>query len=281
MFNIGGNSNNAQQSTNGHGVEAQQHQQYLTQAFSQVLAQQILENKDELCAAISNDNKSSNKQIITSQTRQKDGDESSDIDFGDDSDDNSEGMNRIVMQRKQQLISQNNEIQQWKSKGHGQYDLIIESEFLPTVTKTMYCIIHFFHRDFESCKLIDKHLQTIAPRFLPVRICRIDAEKSPFFVDKLKIKVLPVVICFQDGKVIDQIVGFSDWNSSDVTSVQYEQRLKKSGIMKQTSAQEQIDKHLLHSDEKRNRNLNNNGMFRIGSHVFNQSVDDDDDDEDY
>ena len=48
-----------------------------------------------------------------------------------------------------------------KTLGHGDYTEIIEQEFLPTVTKTQYCVCAFFHKDFERCKIVDMHLQKI------------------------------------------------------------------------------------------------------------------------
>lgn len=49
-----------------------------------------------------------------------------------------------------------------KNKGFGEYREIVEEEFLPSVTKNEYAIVHFYHRDFERCKIMDKHLLAIA-----------------------------------------------------------------------------------------------------------------------
>jgi len=35
-----------------------------------------------------------------------------------------------------------------------------------------------------------------------------DAEKAPFFIDKLKIRTLPALLVFHDGKAIDRLTGF-------------------------------------------------------------------------
>ena len=71
------------------------------------------------------------------------------------------------------------------AKGHGRYDEITEEQFLPLVTKTKFVILHFFHKDFERCKIIDKHLTDIARKHTESKFARIDAEKCPFFVTKL------------------------------------------------------------------------------------------------
>ena len=72
-----------------------------------------------------------------------------------------------------------------KTLGHGDYTEIVEQEFLPTVTKTQYCVCHFFHKDFERCKIVDMHLQRICKQHLETRFIKLDAEKAPFFIQKL------------------------------------------------------------------------------------------------
>lgn len=72
-----------------------------------------------------------------------------------------------------------------KTLGHGTYTEITEQEFLPLVTKTKYVVIAFFHKDFTRCKIIDMHLEKICRTHEETRFVRIDAEKCPFFIQKL------------------------------------------------------------------------------------------------
>ncbi len=72
-------------------------------------------------------------------------------------------------------------------KGHGQYQEIDESEFLPTVTKSTFVIVHFYHNDFQRCKIIDMHLRTIAHNHPETKFTNINAEKCPFFVARLQV----------------------------------------------------------------------------------------------
>ena len=71
--------------------------------------------------------------------------------------------------------------------GHGTYAEITEQEFLKAVTQTDYVVCAFFHKDFERCKIVDMHLHKICKMHLEARFLRIDAEKCPFFVEKLQI----------------------------------------------------------------------------------------------
>jgi thiol-disulfide isomerase/thioredoxin len=96
------------------------------------------------------------------------------------------------------------------AKGHGQYRTISQDEFLTECTSSDYVAIHFFHNDFERCKIMDHHLKQIAlnPHHSTCKFLRINAEKSPFFVTKLKIQTLPTLIVFKDGKAVDRLTGF-------------------------------------------------------------------------
>jgi hypothetical protein len=62
--------------------------------------------------------------------------------------------------------------------GHGTYTEISEGEFLETVTKTDAVVCHFFHKDFERCKIVDKHMAELAPRYLEARFIKLSAPVS-------------------------------------------------------------------------------------------------------
>mmetsp|Transcript_14258 Transcript_14258/g.20440 ORF Transcript_14258/g.20440 Transcript_14258/m.20440 type:complete len:327 (-) Transcript_14258:1596-2576(-) len=94
------------------------------------------------------------------------------------------------------------------AKGHGQYRLIHQDEFLPECTSSRWVAVHFFHNDFQRCKIMHHHLQIVAIEHVECKFLKIDADKAPFFVNKLKVKTLPTLIVFQDGLVVDRLVGF-------------------------------------------------------------------------
>jgi len=96
-----------------------------------------------------------------------------------------------------------------KALGHGEVRTIMQDDFLTECTgKSEYVAVHFFHKEFERCKIMDHHLNIIAPLQLSCKFLRIDAEKAPFFISKLQIKTLPTLIVFQEGKAIDRLTGF-------------------------------------------------------------------------
>ena len=98
---------------------------------------------------------------------------------------------------------------------YGNYTEIIETEFLDTMLKNDKVVCHFYHKDFERCKIIDKHLQIIAQQHRETLFVKINAEKTPFFTAKLNVRVLPTIILFVKGKSIHRFIGFQDFGMND------------------------------------------------------------------
>lgn len=91
---------------------------------------------------------------------------------------------------------------------YGEYREIEESEFLDTLLKNEKVVCHFYHPEFEKCKVMDKHLTKVAFDHSETLFVKINADKSPFFTTKLQIQVLPTVLLSNNGKVFDRIIGF-------------------------------------------------------------------------
>ena len=83
--------------------------------------------------------------------------------------------------------------------GHGCLNEIDEKEFLPEVTTTKHVVAHFYHQEFERCRIMDKHLAVMAKKYFETKFVKISAPDAPFFVTKLQVKVLPCLIYFRDG----------------------------------------------------------------------------------
>ncbi|KAM1529216.1 hypothetical protein ACFX1Z_018450 [Malus domestica] len=125
-----------------------------------------------------------------------------------------------------------------KRKGHGEYRDITEGDFLGEVTGTEKVICHFYHREFYRCKIMDKHLKTLASKHVDSKFIKLDAENAPFFVTKLGIKTLPCVILFRGspffrkGVAVDRLVGFQEVGAKDDFSTRaLEVALIKKGII--------------------------------------------------
>ena len=117
-------------------------------------------------------------------------------------------LERIRAQRIEALRTKQTELIENKAKGHGEYRTIFQDDFLPECTGSKYVAVHFFHNEFQRCKIMDFHLERIAPKHLKCKFVRIDAEKTPFFVSKLQIQTLPTLVVFDNGKAIKRLTGF-------------------------------------------------------------------------
>ena len=102
-----------------------------------------------------------------------------------------------------------------KNDKYGNYTEIIETEFLDTMLKNDKVVCHFYHKDFERCKIIDKHLKIIAENHRETLFVKINVEKTPFFTAKLNVRVLPTIILFVKGKSVHRFIGFQDFGMND------------------------------------------------------------------
>ena len=50
-----------------------------------------------------------------------------------------------------------------------------EGDFLEIVRTTERCVCHFFHKDFERCKILNQHLAILAAKYLGTRFIRLSA----------------------------------------------------------------------------------------------------------
>jgi len=117
------------------------------------------------------------------------------------------------MKKLRQLAAQKTE---WRKLGHGEYDEIPDEKTFFEVSKKSPRVVAHFSRDAtERCKIVDMHLKMLAPKHLETRFVKLNAEKSPFLTDRLKIKVLPTILILKDAIVVDRIIGFSDLGGVD------------------------------------------------------------------
>jgi hypothetical protein len=66
-------------------------------------------------------------------------------------------------------------------------DVKDEKDFLLITTSTPKVICHFYHPDFRRCSLMTKHLETLAEKHFTTKFIKLQAEKAPFLVERLKV----------------------------------------------------------------------------------------------
>ena len=62
---------------------------------------------------------------------------------------------------------------------------------------------------------MDKHLAILSKIHFETKFVKIDAEKSPFLTERLKIFMLPTLALIKKEKTVDYVVGFDDLGGSD------------------------------------------------------------------
>ncbi|KZM19298.1 uncharacterized protein EKO05_0002939 [Ascochyta rabiei] len=140
-------------------------------------------------------------------------------------------------QRIQQLHDEFDKARRLKASEHGTYSEIKDEKALMNITtSTKNCVVHFFKPDFNRCRIMDTHLESLAPSHYEARILKINVDNCPFLVTRLGVQVLPCVIAFIDGIGADRIVGFEGLGRSpdNFTVRDLEARLIRAGVFART-----------------------------------------------
>ncbi|KAE9611706.1 hypothetical protein Lal_00011738 [Lupinus albus] len=134
--------------------------------------------------------------------------------------------------RLQQMKKMAEKRSRWISLGHGEYiEILSEKEFFSVVKASERVVCHFYRENWP-CKVMDKHLSILAKQHVETRFVKINAEKSPFLAEKLKIIVLPTLALIKNAKVDDYVVGFDQLGGSDEFSTEeLEERLAKAQVI--------------------------------------------------
>jgi|TARA_B110000977_G_scaffold91374_1_gene121266 thiol-disulfide isomerase/thioredoxin len=141
-------------------------------------------------------------------------------------------LHALHKERIQQMKEEHEKRREMERKGHGTYVDVNEGEFLPEVTSAFQVCCHFYHQEFERCRIVDKHLGILARKYFDTKFIKINAPDAPFFVDKLQIQVLPCIIFFRNGVAFDRIVGFEELGANDdFPTEKLERMLLNAGIV--------------------------------------------------
>jgi len=118
----------------------------------------------------------------------EEGEDGNDSDFDDMLEEGDDPIFRKLREdRMAQMKREHHKNLEHLAKGHGEYREIVQDEFLPEVTGSERVICHFFHNEFERSKIMDHHLAILSPLHMETKFIKINAEKAPFFVDKLQV----------------------------------------------------------------------------------------------
>lgn len=146
-------------------------------------------------------------------------------------------LERLRQRRVDELKRQQDKAREWAAKGHGQYtELMDEKEFFKEVKGEERVVAHFY-RESWPCKVMDKHLGLLCRKHMETKFFKINAEKSPYLTDKLKVWMLPTLALIRNEKVVDYVVGFDELGGKDDFSTEaLEERLAAADAVKLSDA---------------------------------------------
>ena len=75
--------------------------------------------------------------------------------------------------------------------------------------------VHFYRGVTPRCQIVDAHFEKLAQTHVETRFIKIDAEKSPYLVEKLGIILLPTIVLVRDGRTEHSIRGFDEFGGTD------------------------------------------------------------------
>lgn len=134
--------------------------------------------------------------------------------------------------RLQQMKKMAEKRSRWVALGHGEYSEIPSEKDFFSIVKASDRVVCHFYRENWPCKVMDKHLTILAKQHIETRFVKINAEKSPFLAEKLKIVVLPTLALIKKAKVDDYVVGFDELGGKDDFSTEeLEERLAKAQVI--------------------------------------------------
>lgn len=145
---------------------------------------------------------------------------------------NDDDIEGIRQKRMADMKKRQEKMKDWVARGHGEYrEIFSEQEFFKEMKGEDRMVCHFFRENWP-CKVFDKHLSIIAKRHMETKFVKINAEKSPFLTERLKIWMLPTLALVQREQTVDYVVGFDSIGGKDDFSTEMlEERLAKSEMI--------------------------------------------------
>jgi hypothetical protein len=78
---------------------------------------------------------------------------------------------------------------------------------------------------------MDHHLKILCQQFPNTQFLYINAEKAPFFIERLAIRTLPTLCLFIDGVMKDKILGFDGLSGDEFLTYELAARIAQSGLI--------------------------------------------------
>mmetsp|Transcript_20134 Transcript_20134/g.51890 ORF Transcript_20134/g.51890 Transcript_20134/m.51890 type:complete len:203 (+) Transcript_20134:53-661(+) len=158
---------------------------------------------------------------------------------------------RLRRQRLEHMKEQALEKEQWRRNDHGTLQVITDQkEFFDACKKSKRCIILFYRTGNKWCDVLTDHFRALASRHMEAKFMKVDAENSPFLVERLNVWMMPTIICTKEGKVHRQFNGLSEIDpSGKFETASLEFALHNSEMLDDTPMVDQIMSRMNASDD--------------------------------
>ncbi|KAL8281495.1 hypothetical protein RQP46_006179 [Phenoliferia psychrophenolica] len=138
--------------------------------------------------------------------------------------------------RMEEMRAQVEKAQKMKQSNYGRYtEMKVEKDVIDATAKAKRSVLHFFHRDFRRCKIMDAHLEKLAAKHFDTLFICAEVSNVPFLVNKIEVQVLPCVVGFVGGVSKMKIVGFEELEGGDsFSTASLELGLIQCGVIQKT-----------------------------------------------
>lgn len=183
------------------------------------------------------------KECPTSLDTENHGDDDSsgdDIDVDellDDIDNDSDFLEQYREKRMQQISDHLKLVDKnVREQGYGKLETLEdEAQLMNLSSKCSTLIVHLMLDKFDKCQYMNEKLAILARKYLTTKFVKINVENCPFLVQKLKVKVLPFVIGYHEGRERLRSIGFAKLGNdpSGFPIGKLERLLKDTGVVRE------------------------------------------------
>jgi len=118
---------------------------------------------------------------------------------------------RIRKERIEQMKQAALEKEAWRRNDHGVLTTISDQkEFFEAVKRSKRVVCLFYRDSNKWCDVIGNHFTVLAEKHMEAKFLRVNAENSPFLVERLNVWMMPTIICCKEGKVHRQFNGLDE-----------------------------------------------------------------------
>ncbi|TKR78016.1 hypothetical protein L596_018890 [Steinernema carpocapsae] len=143
-----------------------------------------------------------------------------------------DGIEDLRRKRLDEMKKKQVQRQEMLNNGHGKYEeLPDERAFFEATKKSDRVVCHFYQESEMRCKIVHKHLQKLASKYMSTRFIYVNADKLKFLITRLNIRIIPTIGVIINQKTSDYIRVFEELGKDDFKTEVLEARLGRSGVI--------------------------------------------------